>query len=44
MLKFYERETCEGIIQHLEMRERTKRRDVHVRDQGDHTSPDAVLK
>jgi hypothetical protein len=44
MLKFYERETCEGIIQHLEMRERTKRRDVHVRDQGDHTSPDARVE
>jgi hypothetical protein len=28
MLSFHQSETCEGIIQHLEMRERVRRRDV----------------
>ncbi len=44
MLRFHESETCEGIIQHLEKRERAKRRDVHVRDKGNHTSPDARVE
>ena len=37
MLKFHESETCEGIIQHLERRERTNRCDVNVRDKDGHT-------
>lgn len=44
MLKFHESETCEGIIQHLEKRERATRRDVRVRDKGNHTSPDARVE
>jgi hypothetical protein len=44
MLKFHESETCEGIIQHLEERERSKRCDVRVRDKGNHTSPDARVE
>src|SRR5215472_16532954 len=44
MLTFHQREVCEGIIQHLEMRERTKRRDAQVRDIGNHTSPDARVE
>jgi hypothetical protein len=44
MLKFHESETCEGIIQHLEGRERTNRRDVNVRDKDDHTSPNARVE
>jgi hypothetical protein len=44
MLKFHESETCEGIIQHLELRENARRRDVHVRDEGNHTSPDARVE
>src|SRR5262245_47387843 len=44
MLSFHQSETCEGIIQHLEMRERAKRRDVVVRDIGNHTSPDARVE
>jgi len=44
MLKFHESEACEGIIQHLERRERTSRRDVNVRDKGNHTSPNARVE
>jgi hypothetical protein len=44
MLSFHQKETCEGIIQHLEMREHTKRRDVQVRDIGNHTSPEARVE
>jgi hypothetical protein len=33
MLSFHQKETCEGIIQHLEMREHTK-----------HTSPEARVE
>jgi hypothetical protein len=43
-LKFQEIETCEGIIQHLEKRERAARRDVRMRDKGNHTSPDARVE
>src|SRR5947209_15870291 len=34
MLGFHQSETCEGIIQHLEERERAMRCDVRVRDIG----------
>jgi hypothetical protein len=44
MLDFHQSETCEGIIQHLEMRERAMRRDLQVRDIGNHTSPDARVE
>lgn len=44
MLKFHESETCEGIIQHLERRERTNRCDVNVRDKDGHTSPNARVE
>ena len=44
MLKFHEPETCEGIIQHLERRERANRRDVNVRDKDDCTSPNARVE
>lgn len=44
MLKFHETETCEGIIQHLEMREGMRRYDVRLRDKGNHTSPDARVE
>ncbi|SHN76738.1 hypothetical protein [Bradyrhizobium erythrophlei] len=44
MLKFHESATCEGIIRHLERRERTNRRDVNVRDKGGHTSPNARVE
>jgi hypothetical protein len=44
MLTFHEIETCEGIIQHLELRERAERRDVQVRDVGNHVSPDARVE
>jgi hypothetical protein len=44
MLKFHESETCEGIIQHLERREREARRDVQVRDKSNHTLPDARVE
>jgi hypothetical protein len=44
MLSFHQKETCEGIIQHLEMREHTKRCEVQVRDIGNHTSPDARVE
>jgi hypothetical protein len=44
MLKFHENETCEGIIQHLERRERTTRREVNVRDKADNTSPNARVE
>jgi hypothetical protein len=43
MLSF-KRETCEGIIQHLEMREHTERCDMQVRDIGNDTSPDARVE
>jgi hypothetical protein len=44
MLQFHQDETCEGIIRHLERREGALRRDVRVRDQGNHTSPDARVE
>ena len=44
MLNFHESETCEGVIQHLEMRECAMRRDVRVRDKGNHTSPNARVE
>ncbi|MGJ5074555.1 hypothetical protein [Bradyrhizobium oligotrophicum] len=44
MLKFHEQETCEGIIQHLELREGVKRSDVHVRDVGSDTPPGARVE
>lgn len=44
MLEFHQNETCEGIIKHLEIRERAKRYDVRVRDIGNHTSPDARVE
>ncbi len=44
MLTFHQAETCEGIIQCLEMRERVKRRDVQVRDIGNNTPPDARVE
>jgi hypothetical protein len=44
MLKFHQGETCEGIIQHLEMREGATRCDVQLRDIGHHTSPDARVE
>jgi hypothetical protein len=39
-LDFHQNETCEGIIQHLEKRERAMRCDVRLRDIGNYTSPD----
>jgi hypothetical protein len=44
MLDFHQSETCEGIIQHLELREGATRHDVRVRDIGNHTSPDARVE
>src|SRR3954447_5624922 len=44
MLKFHQSETCEGIIQHLERRERATRHDVTVRDKGNQTPPDARVE
>jgi hypothetical protein len=44
MLSFHQSESCEGIIQHLEMRERARRRNVVVRDIGNHTSPHARVE
>jgi len=44
MLKFHQRETCEGIIQYLETRERQTRHDVQVRDIGQDTSPAARVE
>lgn len=44
MLAFHETETCEGIIQHLEQRERMPRSDVQIRDRGSETSPDARIE
>lgn len=44
MLTFHESETCEGIIQHLEMREGATRCDVRLRDKGKNTSPDARVE
>jgi hypothetical protein len=40
MLDFHQNETCEGIIQHVEMREHAMRCDVQLRDIGNYTSPD----
>jgi hypothetical protein len=34
MLAFHESEMCEGIIQHLEQRQRERRFDVQIRDRG----------
>lgn len=44
MLAFHETETCEGIIQHLEQRQRMRRSDVRVRDRGGETSADARVE
>lgn len=44
MLDFHQNETCEGIIQHLEIREGAKRRDVQVRDADNCTPPDARVE
>jgi hypothetical protein len=44
MLDFHQGETCEGIIQHLEMREGVKRGDVQVRDIGNNTPRDARVE
>lgn len=44
MLSYHETEICEGIIQHLERRERAAREDVCVQDKGDRTSPDARVE
>jgi hypothetical protein len=44
MLKFCERETCEGIIRYLERREGATRCDVQVRDRGNHTPADARVE
>lgn len=44
MLAFHETETCEGIIQHLEQRERSWRSDVQIRDRGGETSADARVE
>lgn len=44
MLAFHETETCEGIIQHLEQRERVPRSDVQIRDRGSETSADARVE
>jgi len=41
---FHERETCEGIIQHLERREKLKRREVEVHDQRAQTPLDARVE
>jgi hypothetical protein len=44
MLKFHESQTCEGIIQLLEARECTARRDVLARDKGNHTWPEGRVE
>jgi hypothetical protein len=44
MLKFHQTEVCEGIIRHLEAREREVRREVHVRDVGASTAANARVK
>jgi hypothetical protein len=44
MLAFHETETCEGIIQHLEQRQRERRSDVLIRDRGSETSADARVE
>ena len=44
MLAFHETETCEGIIQHLEQRQRDRRSDVQIRDRGSETSADARVE
>lgn len=44
MLAFHETETCEGIIQHLEQRQRARRSDVQIRDRGSETSADARVE
>jgi hypothetical protein len=44
MFKFYQEETCDAIIRHLEGREGQTRHDVHIRDVGNHTSPDARVE
>jgi hypothetical protein len=44
MLKLHQDETCDAIIRHLERREGKARHDVHVRDIGNHTSPDARVE
>jgi hypothetical protein len=43
MLEFHETQTCEGIIQHLERREGSRRWDVRVRE-GNDTSPGARVE
>jgi hypothetical protein len=40
MLIFHQEEACEGIIRHLEAREGHTRRDVRVRDTGNHALAD----
>jgi len=44
MLAFHETETCEGIIQQLEQRQRERRSDVQIRDRGSETSADARVE
>jgi hypothetical protein len=44
MVELHQDETCEGIIRYLEIRAHALRRDVCVRDQGNHTSPDARVE
>jgi len=45
MLKFHQKETCEGIIQRLEAREGKTRRDLRERDEGSHmASSDARVE
>jgi hypothetical protein len=43
-VELHQNETCERIIQHLEMRAGAKRSDVRVRDRGNHTSPGARVE
>jgi hypothetical protein len=44
MLAFHETETCAGIIEHLERRERARRSEVQIRDRGSETSADARVE
>jgi hypothetical protein len=44
MLTFHQEETCEAIIRHLEIREGQTRRDVRVRDVGNHTPAHARVE
>lgn len=44
MVELHQDETCEGIIRHLEIQANALRRDVCVRDKGNHTSPDARVE